>query len=81
MKRPINEVLKLTREADDSIFCRSQNGKDAITLPAEAAPALARYFEEGQDTAFIVGQFFAPAGSVKKSKLRIVAKALEHQRW
>lgn len=81
MKKPINEVLKLTREADGSIFCRSQTGKDAITLPSQAAPALDRYFKEGEDTAFIVGQFFAPAGSVKKSKLRIVAKALDSQRW
>lgn len=81
MKKPINEVLRLTIEPDGSVFCRSQSGKDAITLPREAGAALRRYFKEGENMTFIVGQFFAPAGSVKKSKLRIVAKALETQRW
>lgn len=75
-----NEVLKLERAPDGSVFCCSRTGQ-ALELPRESGAALARYFKEGAETAFVVGQFFAPAGSLKKSKLRIVCVALETQNW
>lgn len=65
MKKPSNEVLKATIETDGSIFVRNQRGNNAIT----------------PDTTFIVGAFFAPAGTLKKNKLRIVARALDTQHW
>ncbi len=75
-----NDVLKLTRAADGSVFCYDRFGS-ALELPREAGAAVGKYFREGDDTTFVVGQFYAPVGSSKKSKLRIVAKALETQRW
>jgi len=75
-----NEVLRLTKEPDGSVVCASRTGR-ALTMPAQAAPALERYFTEGKDRTYIVGSFFAPMGSSVQSKLRIVGKALESQHW
>lgn len=76
-----NEVLKLTREIDGTVMVSTQRGKN-ITLPAGAREATARYFENEEATeAWIVGKFFAPAGSAVASKVMFVARALPDQRW
>ncbi len=80
MKKQRNEVLKLTREHDGSVTVSTQAGK-TITLPEGSFGATARYFEGDAETAWIVGKFFAPAGSAVASKVMFVARALEHQRW
>ena len=59
MKKQRNEVLKLTRWPDGMVVVERQDGKQ-ITLPAGSFEATARYFEEGAETAWIVGKFFAP---------------------
>lgn len=75
-----NEVLRLTKLLDGSIECASRTGQ-GLMMPTDAAEALERYFDEGQKITYIVGGFFAPMGSAKASKLRIVGKALESQHW
>jgi hypothetical protein len=67
-----NETLKLTRAEDGDVTVSSKSG-DVITLPREAGSAVARYFDDGKDVAFVFGALFAPAGSSKKSRLRIVS--------
>lgn len=81
MKKPKSEVLRLEREADGSILCRSKSG-EAITLPPAAAPAMERYIAADVEMAWVFGHFFAPAGSVKKTRLRIVGPVkLESMQW
>ncbi len=79
MKKPQNEVLRLERDGE-YVVCKSQGGA-SIMLPEAAADALARYFAEGKDVAFVVGQLYAPSGSAKLTKLRIVCRALDSQHW
>lgn len=75
-----NEVLKLVR-IGEGVLVISQAGA-SLSVEGNVAEHMARYFASAEATeAFIVGAFFAPAGSSKKSKLRIVAAALDSQRW
>ena len=71
-----NELVKLEREAGGTITVSVRSG-ETLLLPTEAGPALARYFEGEATVAWMVGALYAPAGSLKKTKLRLVAKAPE----
>ncbi len=83
MKKPKNELVKLER-SEDGITCATRGG-ETLQLPRAALAAMERYFEPAADIAWVVGGLFAPAGSAKKTKLRLVAKApaalIEKGKW
>jgi hypothetical protein len=78
-----NELVKLERADDGSVTCTVRSG-ETLLLPREAGPAIAKYFDGDEATAWLVGSLYAPAGSLKKTKLRLVGKApasLFNERW
>ena len=81
MKKLRHGVLRLERDSE-GVTCRTKEG-ESIRMPRAALPALSRYFANDEaEVAWIIGELFAPMGSVKKTKLRIVdVVKLESLQW
>lgn len=76
------EVVKLARAYDGTVTVSNRAGY-ALDMAAgsEQANHVAKYFEGEAEAAWMLGKFFAPTGSSKRTKLMLVRRATEAERW
>lgn len=80
------EVLRLALADDGTITVSNRKGYALDVLPTgpmqqQCQYMAEKYFEGDSRESWMVGKFFAPSGSVKKTKLLLVRRANENERW
>lgn len=73
-------ILRLVLEHDGSITA-SERGGYSLDINPQIAEALLKHFTDGAREVFFLGKFYAPKGSVERTRLMLVRKARESERW